>query len=218
MLQGIPQSAIPSSNIGKVNNRGFEVELNYVQPVTKDLTMQFRGTFNYNKNKVTYIDEPINPSDYVYRYRQTGFPMNTNWGYKIDYSNGNGFFNTQEELDEYLSQTTYSFGTPGLGDFKYMEPERRSEWWTKRTRFPSATRRFRASPTDSRSDSTTRVSTSRSSSKESRNTPISRALLRTCTNGPRRAPTITITSGHGPRSATKTARKSPIPRCTRAIT
>lgn len=121
MLQGIPQSAIPSSNIGKVNNRGFEVELNYVQPVTKDLTMQFRGTFNYNKNKVTYIDEPINPSDYVYRYRQTGFPMNTNWGYKIDYSNGNGFFNTQEELDEYLSQTTYSFGTPGLGDFKYMD-------------------------------------------------------------------------------------------------
>ena len=121
MLQGIPQSAIPSSNIGKVNNRGFEIELNYVQPVTKDLTMQFRGTFNYNKNKVTYIDEPINPSDYVYRYRQTGFPMNTNWGYKIDYSNGNGFFNTQEELDEYLSHTTYSFGTPGLGDFKYMD-------------------------------------------------------------------------------------------------
>lgn len=121
MLQGIPQSAISSSNIGKVNNRGFEIELNYVQPVTKDLTMQFRGTFNYNKNKVTYIDEPINPSDYVYRYRQTGFPMNTNWGYKIDYSNGNGFFNTQEELDEYLSHTTYSFGTPGLGDFKYMD-------------------------------------------------------------------------------------------------
>lgn len=107
--------------MGKVKNQGFEIELNYIKRVAKDLTLQFRGMFNYNKNKQIFMDEPINPSDYVYRYRQTGFPINTNWGYKIDYSNGNGFFNTQEELDEYLSHTTYSFGTPGLGDFKYMD-------------------------------------------------------------------------------------------------
>ena len=121
MIQGTPLANIPKMNMGKVRNQGFEIELNYIKRVAKDLTLQFRGMFNYNKNKLIYMDEPINPSDYVYRYRQTGFPINTNWGYKIDYSNGNGFFNTQEELDEYLSHTKYSFGTPGLGDFKYMD-------------------------------------------------------------------------------------------------
>lgn len=121
MIQGTPLANIPKMNMGKVRNQGFEIELNYIKRVAKDLTLQFRGMFNYNKNKQIYMNEPINPSDYVYRYRQTGFPINTNWGYKIDYSNGNGFFNTQEELDEYLSHTKYSFGTPGLGDFKYMD-------------------------------------------------------------------------------------------------
>src|SRR5690606_6380830 len=43
------------------------------------------------------------------------------FGYKIDYSNGNGYFNSEDELAEYLSKTKYGFGTPRVGDFKYMD-------------------------------------------------------------------------------------------------
>ena len=75
MIQGTPLANIPKMNMGKVKNQGFEIELNYIKRVAKDLTLQFRGMFNYNKNKQIFMDEPINPSDYVYRYRQTGFPI-----------------------------------------------------------------------------------------------------------------------------------------------
>ena len=51
MIQGTPLANIPKMNMGKVKNQGFEIELNYIKRVAKDLTLQFRGMFNYNKNK-----------------------------------------------------------------------------------------------------------------------------------------------------------------------
>src|SRR3546814_1087521 len=39
----------------------------------------------------------------------------------IYYSNGNGFFNSEEELENFLEHTQYGFGDPRVGDFIYKD-------------------------------------------------------------------------------------------------
>jgi TonB-linked SusC/RagA family outer membrane protein len=120
-LQGVPLDNIPKLNLGAVDNKGFEIELNYHKDITRDFQVMVKGNFGYNHNVVKFVDEPINSDKYAYRYRTTGYPIGQSWGYKIDYSNGNGYFNSKEELDKFLSHTTYGFGTPRVGDFIYKD-------------------------------------------------------------------------------------------------
>ena len=107
--------------MGLVDNKGYEIELIYNKAIAKDLTVMVRGNYGYNRNVVKFMDESIRDESYAYRYRSAGFSLNQAWGYKIDYSNGNGYFNSKEELDTYLSKTTYGFGEPRVGDFKYID-------------------------------------------------------------------------------------------------
>ena len=107
--------------MGKVDNHGYEIELNYNKSISKDLFVSAKGNFSYNKNKVKFYDEAIYDESYAYRYRTTGYSLGQAWGYRIDYSNGNGYFNSQKELDEYQTTTTYGFGSPRVGDFKYLD-------------------------------------------------------------------------------------------------
>ncbi len=120
-LQGVPIGNLPRVNMGEVDNKGFEIEMTYNKAFSKDFIFTARGNYGVNENIVKYIDEARLSEDYVDRYTQTGYPLATNRGYKIDYSNGNGYFNTEQELNDYLATTTYSFGTPKLGYFKYVD-------------------------------------------------------------------------------------------------
>jgi len=120
-LQGVPQEYIPRVNMGIVDNKGFEVEVNYNKALGRNWQLNFKGNFGHNKNVVRFNDEAISSESYAYRYRTTGYALGQNWGYRIDYSNGNGYFNSEEELNKYLAHTTYGFGTPRVGDFKYMD-------------------------------------------------------------------------------------------------
>ena len=120
-LQGVPLGNIPKVNMGEVDNSGYEIEMTYNKTLSKDFSMTIRGNYAYNHNKRKYMDEPIRDESYAYRYRSTGYSIGQAWGYKIDYSNGNGYFNSQEELNNYLTTTTYGFGDPRVGDFKYMD-------------------------------------------------------------------------------------------------
>ncbi|MBN9385513.1 MAG: TonB-dependent receptor [Chitinophagaceae bacterium] len=119
-FQGVPLSNIPKVNMGKVDNKGYEIELTYNKAFSRDFSLMVKGNYSYNHNIVISIDEPMRDAAYAYRYRNTGYSLGQNWGYKIDYSNGNGYFNSQAELDDYLSKTQYGFGTPRVGDFKYL--------------------------------------------------------------------------------------------------
>ena len=121
ILQGVSLSNIPKVNMGKVDNHGFEIELKYNKSISKDLLVSAKGNFSYNKNKVKFYDEAIYDESYAYRYRTTGYSLRQAWGYRIDYSNGNGYFNSQQELDAYLATTKYGFGSPRVGDFKYID-------------------------------------------------------------------------------------------------
>jgi TonB-linked SusC/RagA family outer membrane protein len=120
-FQGVPLGDIPKVNMGVVDNKGFEIAANYRKALSKDFTLGFNGNIGYNHNVVRFYDEQERDDTYAYRYRTTNHSLGQSWGYKIDYSNGNGYFNSQEELDDYLAHTTYGFGTPRVGDFKYLD-------------------------------------------------------------------------------------------------
>lgn len=118
-LQGVPLGNIPRVNIGEVDNKGFEAELTYRKAVNRDFSFMVKGNYAYNRNKVIFADEVQYGEDYAYRNRATGFSIGQPFGYKIDYSNGNGYINTQEELDN-LPEYQVG-GTPRLGDFIYVD-------------------------------------------------------------------------------------------------
>ena len=128
---GVPQW--PYLNLGVVDNSGYELEINYNKSFNKDLFLSVKGNFSYNHNKVKFWDEVSYADGYYYKYRTTGQSLDQTFGYKIDWSNGNGYFNTQEELDKYTEGyvdengvehkgITYNLSTaPQLGDFKYID-------------------------------------------------------------------------------------------------
>ncbi|QRR04215.1 TonB-dependent receptor [Dyadobacter sandarakinus] len=120
-FQGVNLSNVPKVNMGRVDNKGYEIELTYNKAIAKGFNIMIRGNYGYNHNVVKFLDESVRDETYAHRYRSTGYSLNQSWGYKIDYSNGNGFFNSKEELDTYLSKTTYGFGEPRVGDFKYVD-------------------------------------------------------------------------------------------------
>ena len=118
-FQGVPSGNIPAVNMGKVDNKGFEVELSYSHTFNKDYSFSVKGNFGYNKNKVIEYDEPMRTDDYAYRYRVEGFRLGQAWGYKIDWNSpGKGYFTSQEEIDNYFP---YAFGSPRVGDFVYKD-------------------------------------------------------------------------------------------------
>jgi len=119
VLQGVPISNIPKVNIGVVDNHGYEIELAYNKVINPDLSFNIKGNFNYNKNTVKFADEVKYGEEYAYPYRSTGYSIGQKFGYQIDYSNGNGYVNTAEEL---AALPTYEVGGKvRLGDFKYVD-------------------------------------------------------------------------------------------------
>ena len=102
-----------------MENHGYEISALYTHNYTRDLTVTIGGSFAYNKNKVISINETRQPNGSAYLTRTEGFSYGTPWGYLVDYSNGNGFFNFPEEIA--ASGLTYSFGTPRTGDLIYQD-------------------------------------------------------------------------------------------------
>jgi TonB-linked SusC/RagA family outer membrane protein len=119
LYQGIPLGNYPKTNSGKFENKGFEITANYTKSVNRDLTLSVGGLFSYAKNKVVAMDEARKTEDYAYRNWIEGYSFGQEFGFLVDYSNGNGFFNTQAELNN--SGLEYGFGTPRLGDLKYRD-------------------------------------------------------------------------------------------------
>lgn len=118
--QGVPLNYYPKFNTGVFDNKGYEISVNYNRQLNHDLGFNLGAMFSYAKNTVINIDEATLTSDYAYRKRQEGYSVGQQWGFLVDRSNGNGFFNTQTELDN--NQVDYSqVGKPRLGDLKYRD-------------------------------------------------------------------------------------------------
>lgn len=98
---------VPSENIGKVNNAGFEATLGYNHN-GENFRWNASGNITYAKSKVIFIDEASGTLDYQ---RQTGRPLNANLLY-----NAIGIFRTQQELDAYPHVSGAK-----VGDLKYLD-------------------------------------------------------------------------------------------------
>lgn len=116
---GLPGDVLPFLNNGHIVNQGFDLYAGYTKQFTKDFSVNINGNFSYNKNEIKNIGELYLGDDYAYSYRQTGFSVFEQWGYLIDYSNGNGYFNSDDELIS--SGLTYEGVPPRKGDFIYKD-------------------------------------------------------------------------------------------------
>lgn len=104
--------AIPWANVGKVDNMGVEVSLNWSKELFKDFRIDLRGNFTYAKNKYVYIDEP----DYPYVWQtQTGKPISATYGYIAE-----GLFKDDDDVANSASQKNLN-STVMPGDIKYRD-------------------------------------------------------------------------------------------------
>ncbi|MCD2425063.1 SusC/RagA family TonB-linked outer membrane protein [Niabella pedocola] len=118
--QGFPLNEYPQLNEGIFENKGYEVSISFRKQLNPDLGFSIGGMYSYASNKVISINEAAQTEDYVYRKRTEGFSVGQLWGYLVDRSNGNGFFNTPEELA--ANKLAYDrVGKPRLGDLKYID-------------------------------------------------------------------------------------------------
>ena len=119
LYQGIPLDNYPRLNTGVFENKGIDISLNYSKVLNKDLMIYGGGFISYNKNKIISRNEALKTKDYAFRKWEEGYSFGQKFGYLVDYSNGNGFFNSQSEIDN--SNLAYGFGTPRPGDLKYRD-------------------------------------------------------------------------------------------------
>lgn len=119
LYQGIPLDNYPKTNSGVFENKGFEITVGYARSINRDLDVSLGGMFSFAKNTIINNNEALRTEDYAYRVRQEGYAFGQEFGYLVDYSNGNGFFNSREEINE--SRLAYSFGKIRVGDLKYRD-------------------------------------------------------------------------------------------------
>ncbi len=105
-------SAIPWSNIGKVDNKGIELSIKWTRQLTKDFMIDARFNYTYTKNKYVYVDEP----DYPYVWQtSTGKPLSRMTGYIAE-----GLFKDPKEISESADQSNFG-STIMPGDIKYRD-------------------------------------------------------------------------------------------------
>lgn len=104
---GYTAMSLPSENLGKVNNKGVEVTLDY-NDNWGELNYQIGGNFTFNRNKIVYMDEAKDVPEWR---KQEGHPMNSFVVYECA-----GVYQTQEEIDN-------STHIPGAkpGDLIYVD-------------------------------------------------------------------------------------------------
>lgn len=125
-IQGLLSSAVRLVNMGKVDNKGYEISASYTKNIGKNISFNVGGNFAYSSNIIKYDDETLLGEDYAYRYRNTGFSIGQCWGYKIDRTkdmdkgrDGTGYFYSDESIAK--SGLTYKIGIPKPGDFIYQD-------------------------------------------------------------------------------------------------
>ncbi|GAB3280645.1 TonB-dependent receptor [Larkinella harenae] len=119
LYQGIPLDNYPKLNTGIFENKGVDLNVGYTNRLTKDFTVHAGLMLSYANNKIISWNEARKTEDYAYRNWQEGYSFGQMFGYKVDYSNGNGFFNSQEEINN--RNLEYSFGKPRPGDLRYQD-------------------------------------------------------------------------------------------------
>lgn len=114
-LNGFSTSVLSPVNIGVIENKGYEIELNYKKHFSNDFSILSKVNFNYARNKQIFADEALLNEDYAYRYRETGYSIGQSFGYLVD-----GYF---KDAADVLNSPVQSVGghVSRPGDFKYKD-------------------------------------------------------------------------------------------------
>lgn len=119
-LSGFASGDLPYENVGKVLNQGVDLEVGYNKKMNCGFMISITGDFSWNKNKIIdAYDLDYSEIGYYYPYRKTGYSIGQKFGYLIDDSNGNGFFNSEQEIKD--RNLTYQGTAPRVGDFIYKD-------------------------------------------------------------------------------------------------
>lgn len=119
-LLGIPSGDQAYANIGHIRSQGIDVAASWSRRLACGLGMEIAGTFSWNKDKVLDgADLDYSALGYAYPTRRTGYPVGQKFGYLVDYSQGNGFYNSQAEID--ASGLRYAGIAPRPGDLRYRD-------------------------------------------------------------------------------------------------
>ena len=122
-FQGVALSNYRARNSGKFVNEGYELGIDYIQPIGRNVTLTLGASTSHNENEIQYIGETEKSEDYYERYATQGHPWGSIRGYRIDYEGGdahNGFFNSQEEIESCGIDYSY-LGNIRPGEFRYKD-------------------------------------------------------------------------------------------------
>jgi TonB-linked SusC/RagA family outer membrane protein len=100
---------IPTGNAGTVENKGFEIQLEYDNHCGS-FSYAASGNLSFARNKITDMQEQEYPFSFNYR---TGHPIGSQFGLQTL-----GFFNDQAEI---LNSPFQTYGQVRPGDLKYKE-------------------------------------------------------------------------------------------------
>ncbi len=106
-------ATLPAYNLGKMTNRGFEIELGYNEKIGY-VNFYVKGNFSYAHNTVDFQDEAPRPVSYQYR---TGQRFGQYYGLIAD-----GLYNTWDEVND-LSRPESIWNANRIqpGDIKYRD-------------------------------------------------------------------------------------------------
>lgn len=110
VVYGVASSNVPPANLGKVSNKGFEIEGGWNDAIGK-FNYFVKGNFSFAKNKIEYMAEAAYPYSWM---NQTGYAIGQYKGLVTD-----GFYNTQEELANRPYNTYGNYAK--LGDLKFKD-------------------------------------------------------------------------------------------------
>ena len=108
---------LPTVNMGKVDNKGFEVTARWEDKI-QNVSYYVGTSWSYAKNKIIFQDEIPQPYEWM---EQTGRPVGQQFGYVTD-----GFF-SQEDVEKYAINKGMEGGipdhnfSPKAGDVKYRD-------------------------------------------------------------------------------------------------
>lgn len=112
----------PFANVGNLQNKGVELELNYTKKFG-ELTTNFGGNISYNENEVTNLGaQPtldggsFQNSSYPIFRSQAGQPVDSFYGFQ-----NLGVFHTQAEVDAYTKNGTKIQPNAKPGDLKFQD-------------------------------------------------------------------------------------------------
>ena len=107
-----------TANVGKVRNKGIEIQLDHTKQVTKDFRYSVGGNVSFIDNKLVALNggSPIYTNYQNIQVVNQGFPLYYYWGYQYE-----GVYRSDEEVLEHLHGYDAKTSPFHAGDTKYRD-------------------------------------------------------------------------------------------------